>query len=347
MIESSASKKIFVLRNNDLGDVLVATPLLHGLKKAFPSSHISIGVGDWAKPLLKENPDIDEIVSCNGPWHNKQICHFPPNSPKTFLHGLFYILLSKETRRMAKAKYTHGIDVLGSRQGAWLLRRIGIPLRLGVTGYAGGNKWCKQTILFDENRNVAEAALGFLPLLGIDQTIEPRPRIYLSEKEKTNSMWKPRDQNTKRIIIAPGGGFLEKCWGNKKFSSLVNALLKNILYEIKVVGTTEDKERIKLFENSRQDRFHNHCGNLGLRETTAMVSDADLVICNSSLCMHLAGAFKIPSITLLGDWYQSAKLHHIQWGYPEGVIIGKEENSGRNSVASVNEVLNIAGGILS
>ena len=38
------NKKIFVLRNNDLGDVLVTTPLIAGLRIAFPNCHIAIGV---------------------------------------------------------------------------------------------------------------------------------------------------------------------------------------------------------------------------------------------------------------------------------------------------------------
>ena len=45
--------------------------------------------------------------------------------------------------------------------------------------------------------------------------------------------------------------------------------------------------------------------------------------------MHLAGAFKIPSLTLLGDWYDSANLHHKQWGYPEGIVSGKEVAEGK------------------
>ena len=68
----------------------MATPLLHGLRKSFPSAKIAIGVGDWAKPLIENNPDIDKIVPCNAPWHNKQNCSYPANSPKTFLEGLYY-----------------------------------------------------------------------------------------------------------------------------------------------------------------------------------------------------------------------------------------------------------------
>ena len=119
-------ESIFVLRNNDLGDVLVTTPLLHGLRKAFPSSKIAIGVGDWAKTLLENNPDIDQIYSINAPWHNKQNCRYPANSLRTFLEGLLYVLCSSEVRGLRKEGFSHGIDVLGSRQGSWLLVRAGI-----------------------------------------------------------------------------------------------------------------------------------------------------------------------------------------------------------------------------
>ena len=68
-----------------------------------------------------------------------------------------------------------------------------------------------------------------------------------------------------------------------------------------------------------------------------MVSVADFVVCNTSLCMHLAGAFKIPALTLLGEWYDSAELHQKQWGYPESTIKGKELKAFRNQTCSVSE----------
>ena len=56
--------------------------------------------------------------------------------------------------------------------------------------------------------------------------------------------------------------------------------------------------------------------------------------------MHLAGAFKIPSLILLGEWYDSTKLHHKQWGYPESTILGKEISSSKIKMASIKEALN-------
>ena len=175
-------KNIFVLRNNDLGDVLVTTPLLKGLKTANLGYKISIGVGDWAISLLKNNPHVDEIISCNAPWQNKQNCRFPANSPKTFLEGLLYVLFSKESRYISDKKFTHGIDVLGSRQGSWLMRRAKISNRFGVKGYAGGDNWCTKYINFKEEKKVAEAGLKFLQLLNANVEIDPRPTIFLTKK---------------------------------------------------------------------------------------------------------------------------------------------------------------------
>lgn len=297
-------------------------------------------MGDWAKPLLENNPDIDEIIPCNAPWHNKQNCRYPANSPKTFLEGFYYSLFSKEVRRLRKLRFSHGIDVLGSRQGSWLLRSAGIPNRFGVKGYAGGDNWCKKCVSFKENRKVAEAALEFLKLLGSNEKIEPRPKIYLTEDEvkEARRRWNTCDSKKKKIIIAPGGGFREKCWGDENFNNLTELILKETSLNISIIGSKEDRARIKVQES---DRLKNLCGSLNLRESAAMVSQSDFVITNSSLCMHLAGAFEVSALTLLGDWYESSKLHHLQWGHPEGKVLGQEVKSGINRTIEPIEAFQI------
>ena len=287
-------------------------------------------------PLLENNPYVDEIITCNAPWHNKQNCRYPANSPKTFLEGLMYVLLSKEAQFITTRQFTHGIDVLGSRQGSWLMRRAKIPNRFGVKGYAGGESWCTKYLDFKEERKVAEAGLKFLELLNANVGIDPRPTIFLTKNEvaEAEAVWGEKSESNKRIILAPGGGFSEKCWGDQNFSHLINLLLKNKNYQICIIGSEEDKNRIS---SNNKTQLANHCGKLSLRQSAAMVSLADFVVCNTSLCMHLAGAFKVPALTLLGEWYESAELHQKQWGYPESTVKGKELKGLRNHICSVSE----------
>jgi len=216
------------------------------------------------------------------------------------------------------------------------MRRAKIPNRFGVKGYAGGDNWCTKYINFKEDRKVAEAGLKFIELLNSKVEIDPRPTIFLTKNEvaEAEAVWGEKPESKKRIILAPGGGFSEKCWGDENFSHLINLLLKNKDYQLCIIGSKEDKSRISANDSSQ---LTNLCGKLSLRQSAAMVSVADFVVCNSSLCMHLAGAFKIPCLTLLGEWYDSAELHQKQWGYPESTIKGKELNQNIGRVPNALE----------
>jgi heptosyltransferase-2 len=317
---------------------LLTTPLLSLLRKNFPSAKISIGIGDWAMPLLENNPHVDEIMPCNGPWHNKQICNYPANSIKTYLIGLMYIIFSKEVKNLSKRQFSHGIDFLGSKQGSLLLKRIGVKNRYGIKGYAGGHKWCTKYIHFKINQHVSVTGLSFIKLINdnclID--IEPRPRIYLTKKEIifSESMWNFSHGKSPKVVIAPGAGFPEKSWGDNYFAQLTKLILDKTNSSICIIGSNEDENKINISHN----RLRNLCGRLELRETAALVSKSDLLISNSSLAMHLAGAFQIPSITTLGHCYDSALLHHKQWGYPENIILGKEVDNKIEHIAKVEQV---------
>jgi ADP-heptose:LPS heptosyltransferase len=166
--------------------------------------------------------------------------------------------------------------------------------------------------------------------------IDPRPTIFLTKNEIrwAKDKWGEKKSGTRHIIIAPGGGFPEKCWGDKNFTELTKLLIKNKHYQLCIIGSKDDKNRISAHDSSQ---LTNLCGELNLRQSAAMVSLADFVVCNTSLCMHLAGAFKIPALTLLGEWYDSAELHQKQWGYPESTVKGKELKAFRNHICSVSE----------
>ena len=114
-------------------------------------------------------------------------------------------------------------------------------------------------------------------------------------------------------------------------------MLKEDNLQICILGSKEDRNRIKYQKNLGYKKIQNFCGTINLRKSAALISEADFVFTNSSLCMHLAGAFKIPSITLLGECYDSASLHKSQWGYIESQVLGKEISFGKNHIVCATE----------
>jgi heptosyltransferase-2 len=309
-------RSIFVLRNNDIGDLLVVTPLFEALKRRFPRAKIAAGAGSWNFDVIKNNPFVDEFLPVNAPWHNGRV------RPQGVAASLRYIFRSGEAAALAERRFDIGIDVLGSPQGSLLLMRAGIPWRLGVRGYAGGHSAAQQCVQYDEHGHVGRAALRFAELLGAGELPENRPQLYPDQP--------PADEG--HVIIAPGGGFAEKRWPAERFAALAG-LLRG--FPVVVVGGAADRAagaRIAQAGPHVEDRT----GQLSLRGTFDSIAAARLVICNSSMAMHAAAAFRKPCVVVLGPWYSSASAHQAQWGHAETVMLGRD--AGRGEIFTTEEV---------
>ena len=309
-------RSIFVLRNNDIGDLLAITPLFEALKRKFPRAKIIVGAGSWNFDVLKNNPFVDEILPVNAPWHNQR------TSPQGLFAALKYIFFSKEVRALAQRRCDIGIDVLGSEFGSMLLMRACIPFRLGVRGYAGGDSAAQRCVIYDEHEHVGRSALRFAELLGATDLPENRPQLF------------PDSQPGKgdAVVFAPGGGFAEKCWPVENYVELARLLSGR---KIILIGGENDRPsaaRIAQANAGAKDLV----GKLSLRETFAIIAESTLVVCNSSMAMHAAAAFRKPCLVLLGGWFPSATAHATQWGYPETKVLGKED--GRPDIYTPEEI---------
>lgn len=301
-----APQKIFVLRNNDIGDLLVVTPLFDALKRTFPDAGIFVGIGSWNVEVLLGNPHVYGIVEVNAPWHN----HFV--HPQSVMGALQYIFCSDEAKAVQSIRAEIGIDVLGSGFGSLLLMRARIPYRLGVRGYAGGDSAAQSVVDHRPDEHVGRQALQFAELLGCTNLPENRPQIFLKESPRPNGA----------IVIAPGAGLREKGWPGDYFVELAPLLRDE---QIVVIGSKNDTPLAgRICDNHPKSR--DLSGKLTLRESFAVIGGAKLVICCSSMAMHAAAAFHRPTVALLGNQYRSAAQHHRQWGYPETVMLGCDDH---------------------
>jgi len=331
---------IFVLRNNDLGDVLVATPLFEALRQRFPEAEIVAGVGSWATDLLRGNPHLSEVLPVDAPWFNKA------TGRQGLLDRLRYVARSGQARELTRRRFDLGIDVVGSPWGSLLLLRAGIPCRLGVRGYAGGHTGTTVSIDYRPNERVGRMALRFAEHLGATELPDPKPQIFLddTERESAESRWRELEsaeshrrarERPWRLVVAPGAGLPEKRWPLERFAALVPALATELGAVIAVVGGPNDREAGRLLAGSSA-RVLDATGGQPIRETLALLATSDGAVTNSSMALHGAAAFGKPVLVLLGPAFDSVRRHDDQWGHPGCRTLGREIGE-RDQIASVDE----------
>ena len=190
-------QSIFVLRNNDIGDLLAITPLFEALRWRFPAARITAGVGDWNRDVLANNPHVTDVLPVNAPWNNKFI------KSQRISDQIGYVRHSAEVKALREQQFEVGIDILGSHVGALLLMQARIPYRLGVRGYRGGHSAMQQNVIFRDDQHVGRAALRFAELLGATDLPECRPQLFLTLAEEAigEHSWDRRSDSKPRRIV--------------------------------------------------------------------------------------------------------------------------------------------------
>jgi heptosyltransferase-2 len=314
-------KSIFVLRNNDIGDLIVTMPLFDALRRRFPAAHIAVGVGSWNKATLENNPHIDEVITVDAPWYN----HFTRS--RSIAAALDFATHSPAVTQLKARHFDIGIDVLGSHFGGLLMINAGIPYRVGMKGYAGGHSALSVTAPFRDDEHVSRNILRLAEALGATDLPEPRAQLFLSDAERVwaQQAWSMGRQNRQTRVLLGCGGKSNKIWPMDRWIELVKMLSTRPGQQIGLVGGPQDVKVAEELQSVAPDRILNWAGTTTIRETFALVASADQVACNDSMLSHVSAAFSRPVLTLLGPSTLVPEQRRI-WGYPPpSRMVGREE----------------------
>jgi heptosyltransferase-2 len=119
------------------------------------------------------------------------------------------------------------------------------------------------------------------------------------------------------VILGPGGGLETKRWPRESFAALAAGLagLYGENLSMLLLGGPGEKETVGHVATAASGA-RVFATEPGLREVFALVAASDLVVCNSSMLLHVAAAFGKRTLVLLGPAFPSAGAHQAQWGYP-------------------------------
>jgi len=273
-------KKILVIQTAFLGDAILTTPLLRGLKEIYPDSQTDILCLPQTKPVFKNNKNIDGFVIFD-----------KRNRIKKFFSFL------KCVKNIRKEKYDLGISIQSSITSSLLMKFGNIRTKHGFS---------RQKML-DMSVNHAEVK-GAHKIAKILRLLKPfsdknfdmqTELIYSASDDKTvNGLIGDVESFRGKIIaIAPGSVWFTKKWPKEYFIELVKSLTAEKC-KVFIVGGPEDSSLGDEIVSSTD--AVNLAGKLSLLQSAALISKCDLIVTNDSAPLHIANAVKTDVIAIFG-----------------------------------------------
>ncbi len=318
---------ILILKPCCLGDVLLATPVIAAMKRAFPQAQIDFAVGSWARPVVANNPHLRRVIDTDkvgqGPFGWREVWS-----------------LAKQLRAN---RYDLCLTLDRSpRVGlvAWL---AAIPLRAGLDSRARG---------FAHNIRIPVPPIRYEPELYLDVPRALIPQTARSKFEFEPSQFFPIDEDKAavekflnewrlaigdwreaeianrqspiaiRVAIHPGGGnnpgtyLPSKRWPADRFAAIADRLIDEYDAQVILVGGQSDSELTRAVRaamrhpvadltgledlSGLKPQAIDLTGQLNFGQLGALYQKCALMIGNDSGVLHLANAVGTPVVGLYG-----------------------------------------------
>lgn len=289
-------KKILIIKLLAIGDVLRTTFILDTLKNKFKDSYIVWLTHTQAKPLLVNNPFIDELIENNVDTMNRLRVEkfdvvFNPSNDK---ESAILATLVRARKKFGFIYNENGyIEPIGKMARYYL--EIGINDNLKRQ-----NKLTYQKIVSE--------------MLGI-KDCNSRPIIRLTDEELTfANKFKEKYQLNNHLVIGLNTGagkrWQLKKWPIEKTVELARRISGELKAKVILFGGPEEQERNREIIEKCKDVFIDSGCNNSLREFAKLISLVDILVTSDTLALHIAVALDKYVIGLFGPTsYSEVELY--------------------------------------
>ena len=293
-------KKILIVRNDRLGDVILSTPVIKNLKLAFPQSYIAFMCRPYTREALEGNPNLDEVIV-----YDKY------GKDKSFLATVKFAL------KLGKYRFDWAIILHPTNRTHIMTFLARIPVRVGWNRKLGQllTKKIKHTKQ-QGKKHESEYTLDLLRALNIPIKSKNTYFPILPEAiAKVEELLKGQGviENDKLIVIHPSASCPSKRWPQEHFLKLIELLKNKGSFKIAVITSEGEKQFGE--EAAKKSEVIDLRGKLSISEIGALLKRASLFISNDSGPVHIAASLNTPVISIFGR--KDSGLSPRRWG-PQG-----------------------------
>ena len=296
ILRTRPPRTILVVVTRRIGDVLLATPLIRSLKRAWPGAAVDCLVFDATQGVLAGNPDLRGILTV-------------PLRPTLRQHLRLWLRIAR--------RYDLALSALPSDRPtlyAALAGRRSAGLALPGPKHAWKRalltRW---TYLADRTDHAVASVLHLARLLGIEE----RPAVIASwsaADERAVIAALPFAPSTRYAVLHLYPKFRYKQWTAQGWSELAAWLgAQGQRLVVTGGGAPDELAYVEALVRDFPAGTVNLCGKLGLPQVACLIARATLYVGPDTGTTHLAAATGTPTIALFGP------SNPVRWGpWPAG-----------------------------
>ncbi len=293
---------ILLVQLSFLGDTILSTPVIPGIKQIYPQARLSVMTTPLAAGLFENDPLVDHIMT------------FDKRGAEKNITGLF-----KKAKTLKAFSFDKVYSLHRSHRTAMLLYLSSVPERIGFRD-------AKMSFLYSDRRKKdlnGHAALRNLSLLYKDidrKKLDPDLRLYPPARENLSfETAETLPEEAGFIAMAPGSAWKTKQWSWKEYRKTCQHFLNQGL-KVVLVGGKADMETCRRISSGLD--VIDCSGKISLSETMYIISGSTLVLCNDSMSLHMASAFKKPMVAVFCA--TSPEFGFGPWQNPHAVVVQDE-----------------------
>ncbi|MES2684564.1 MAG: glycosyltransferase family 9 protein [Pseudomonadota bacterium] len=281
-----APKRILLIRLSAFGDVVIATGLLHGLKRAYPDAEI-----DW---LVQ--PEFASLLRTQHAIAQVQV--WPRKDWRALFRSGRWLALWQAIRTFTAALRARDYDLVIDAQGLFksraLARLAGGQQRIGYDGNEPGRFWLHQLVQRHPEAHAQRRFIGdehgpMLQALAVQGAVIPQLDLPVPPVEKPY------------LVAAPFTTRPQKHWPEAHWISLLKMLAADGQRVLILGGPADAEAAARLVTGAGSEGIENLAGQTSLLAAAQCIAGATAVVGVDTGLTHLGFALQRPTLALFGS----------------------------------------------
>jgi len=270
-------RNILVVRQDRIGDVVLASALPRELKRQWPDCRVTLLVRRYTAPLFDHNPHVDEVLTDD------------------YVDATRRASFWNRVGQLRRRRFTHALMLLPQARINYMTFCAGIPVRVGhgiILFHALTGVRPVMTRKFQTGRHEAAYSLDLARAIGV-QGDDYTPELFLGpgEKARVAGLREVWTRDGRRIIgIHSTSGKSSPNWDPAGYAELARLLMDDpkvqlVITDHEVPGELQGLPGV-LYPNVG-----------GLRRAMVHLAALDVLVAASTGPMHMAAALKVPTMS--------------------------------------------------